>query len=88
MSGMEAVAAIMVLVGFLGGVMTGIIVIVSVASRREDRHYSLTGKAPDATCEGTRWLAGVGVRGDRFLSSRMRPDEPDEGGRNHREPER
>jgi len=80
MGGVGAVVAIMVLVGFLGGIMAGIILIVSVASRREDRRYSLTSKAPDATCRGARWLTGARVCGDRFLSSDMRQDQPDELG--------
>ncbi len=65
MHGFE-VAAIMLLIGFLGGVLAGIVVIVSVASRREDRYYSLTGEAPDAACRGARWLVGMGARGSGF----------------------
>lgn len=72
MGGVEATAVIMLLVGFLGGVMVGIIVIVSVASRREDRRHSLTGEAPGPASEGARWLTGVGVRGDQFVSAGLR----------------
>lgn len=59
-------AAIMLFAGFLGGFVVGVIVIVSVASRREDSLYSLDGEAPDAACRGTRRLTGVGVRGSGF----------------------
>lgn len=69
MSNLEAVLAVMALVGFLGGVMVGVIVIVSAAFRHEDKRYSLTGKAPGPACEGARWLTGVGVRGDDYLSA-------------------
>jgi hypothetical protein len=61
-----ALAAIEILVVFLGGIMAGIIVIVSVASRREDAHYSLDGEPPDAVCRGTRRLQGAWVRGRGF----------------------
>lgn len=66
MGSTDALMAIGLLVGFLGGVMVGIIVIVSSAYRREDRHYSLDGMAPDAICRGTRRLTGTWVRGHGF----------------------
>jgi hypothetical protein len=63
MSGIEAAAAIFVLIAFIGGVVLGVIVIVSIASKREDRLYSLTREAPDAMCRGARLLVGAGTRG-------------------------
>jgi hypothetical protein len=51
-----------VLVIFLGGVALGILVIVSVAIKREDRKFSLTHDAPDAATRGARVLTGVGCR--------------------------
>ena len=59
-----ALAAILLLAGFLGGVMVGIIVIVSAASRREDTHYSLDREAPDAACRGARRLNQAWIRGE------------------------
>jgi hypothetical protein len=66
MGSTDALMAIGLLVVFLGGVMAGIIVIVSAAYRREDRHYSLDGMAPDAACRATRRLTGAWVRGHGF----------------------
>ena len=66
MGSTDALMAIGLLVGFLGGTMTGVILIVSAAYRREDRHYSLDGAAPDAVCRGTRRLTGTWVRGRGF----------------------
>lgn len=64
--GEDAIAAIMFLVGFLGGVVVGIIVTVSVASRREDSLCTLDGEAPDAVCRGARRLTGMGALGSGF----------------------
>lgn len=64
MSGLEAAVAIFLLIAFIGGVVIGVVVIVSIASRREDRLFSLTGQAPDAVCRGARRFTGVWTRGD------------------------
>jgi hypothetical protein len=82
MGGVDAVAAIMLLVGFLGGVMAGIVVIVSVASRRDP----LTEEAPGPMYAGARRVNGVGVRGYRSDSTGRRPDES--GKANRQEPYR
>lgn len=63
MSGIGVAVAIFSLVAFIGGVVLGVVVIVSIASRREDRLYSLTGEAPDAVCRGARRLMGAWTRG-------------------------
>ena len=63
MSGTGVAVAIFLLIAFIGGVVLGVIVIVSIASKREDRLYSLTRQAPDAMCRGARLLIGVGTRG-------------------------
>lgn len=63
MSGIEAAMAIFLLIALIGGVVIGVVVIVSIASRREDRRYSLVEEAPDAMCRGARRLMGVGTRG-------------------------
>jgi hypothetical protein len=64
MSGIEVVVAIFLLIAFISGAVIGVVVIVSVASRREDRLYSLAGEAPDAMCRGARRFMGVWATGD------------------------
>jgi hypothetical protein len=64
--------AIFLLIAFLGGMFVGVIVITSLASRREDDLHSLTGKAPGPACEGTRRLTGAHTRGSGFVSSTIR----------------
>lgn len=54
------IAAIVAL--FLGGVVIGILAVVALGVRREDRRYSLTGEAPDRLSRSTRRLNGVGRR--------------------------
>lgn len=66
MGSIGALMAIGLLVGFLGGVVVGVILIVSAAYRREDRYYTLDGAAPSAACRGTRRLTGAWVRGQGF----------------------
>lgn len=63
MGGIDVGVAILLLIAFIAGVMGGIVIAASVASRREDRLGSLTGAAPDRTCGGARLLIGAGVRG-------------------------
>ncbi len=58
---MVAVAMGTILV-FGTGVIVGIITMVAVAVRREDRRHTLMHEAPDAVTRGVRRLAGVGVR--------------------------
>jgi hypothetical protein len=48
---------------FLGGVVTGVIVVVALAVRREDRSYSLAGDAPNRMSKSARRLNGFGRRG-------------------------
>ena len=64
--------AIILLIVFIAGAMGGVVLVVSFASLREDRRYSLTGEAPGPVCAGARWLTGAGVRGDRFVSAGLR----------------
>jgi len=47
---------------FLGGVVIGVIAVVAVAVRREDRCYSLTAAAPSGLAKSMRRLNGVGSR--------------------------
>ena len=48
---------------FLGGVVTGVIVVIALAIRREDRRYTLIREAPDRISRSVRRLTGVGRRG-------------------------
>ena len=54
--------AILFLIVFLFGIMFGIFVIVSRASNREDKNYSVKGDPPDQACSGTRKLVGFSHR--------------------------
>lgn len=65
MGGIDAGVAILLLIALVAGIAIGIVVVVSIASRREDRLFSLDGKAPDAACRGARLLTGVTMRGPR-----------------------
>jgi hypothetical protein len=80
--------AILILIVFIAGAMGGVILIVSLASIREDRHYSLTGEAPDSACAGARRLTGAGVRGDRFVSAGLRGDKNGNEDKQGQEPDR
>jgi hypothetical protein len=44
---------------FLGGVVMGVIAVVAIAVRREDRRYTLAVEAPDRLSRNTRRLTGV-----------------------------
>jgi len=48
---------------FLGGVVTGVIAVIALAIRREDRRYTLVREAPDRVSRSARRLTGVGRRG-------------------------
>ena len=64
MSGNEAMA-ITALAGFLGVITFGVLVLASVASRREDHRLSLSGTAPDLVTRVGRILMRVGQSGNR-----------------------
>jgi hypothetical protein len=61
-----ATVAYLILSVFLGGVTLGIIAMVAVAVRREDRLYSLSGAAPGAAARGARFLTRFGGAGSHF----------------------
>jgi hypothetical protein len=61
-----ASVAYWILAGFGAGVASGVIAIVAVAVRREEKRYSLSGAAPDPVAGGVRWLTGFGSAGRRF----------------------
>ena len=47
---------------FIAGVVMGVIAVVAIAVRREDRRYTLAVDAPDRLSRTTRRLTGVGRR--------------------------
>jgi hypothetical protein len=56
MAGVVIASAVSV---FLGGLVTGVIVVIAIAVRREDRRYTLAVEAPDRLSRNTRLLIGV-----------------------------
>jgi len=67
MSGSSAAAvAYLILAVFLGGVTLGVVAMVAIAVRREDRLYSLSGAAPGAAARGARWLTRYGGAGTHY----------------------
>ena len=62
---LEAIMAGVVVVAvavFIAGVVMGVITVVAIAVRREDRRYTLAVDAPDRLSRTTRRLTGVGRR--------------------------
>jgi hypothetical protein len=59
MAALIALAAIGV---FAAGIFAGVIAVVSVAIRREERKFTLTSQAPDNVTRAGRLLNGVYVR--------------------------
>lgn len=59
---MTAVELLAIGVVFITGVITGVVVLVSVASRREDRRQRLSREAPDSWSVAGRFLTGLYVR--------------------------
>ena len=47
---------------FFGGIVVGVITVVAVAVRREDRAYTLLGDAPSRMSKSARRLNGLGRR--------------------------
>ena len=66
MSSNGASIAYLILAVFLGGVTLGVIAMVAIAVKREDRLYSLSGAAPGAAARGTRWLTRFGSAGTHY----------------------
>jgi hypothetical protein len=59
---MAGIGITVIIALFLGGVVTGVIVVVALAVRREDRSYSLAGDAPSRLSRSARRLNGFGRR--------------------------
>ena len=66
MSGSAAAVAYLILAVFFGGVTLGVVAMVAIAVRREDRLYSLSGAAPGAAARGARWLTRFGGAGTHY----------------------
>ena len=67
MNGSSAASvAYLILAVFFSGVTLGVVVMVAVAVRKEDRQYSLSGAAPGAVARGARWFTGFGGAGSHF----------------------
>jgi hypothetical protein len=60
-------SAITALIDILFGIMIGIVLSASWASRREDQCRSLLSVAPDAICAGVRVLNGLYTSDDGYL---------------------
>ena len=63
MNGSAAWVAYLILAAFFGGVTLGVVAMVAIAVKREDRLYSLSGAAPGAAARGTRFLTRFGGPG-------------------------
>jgi hypothetical protein len=59
---MAALIALAAIGLFATGIFAGIIGVVSVAIRREERNFTLTSEATDGVSRAGRWLNGVYVR--------------------------
>jgi hypothetical protein len=66
MSGSAASVGYFILAAFFGGVTLGVVAMVAIAVRREDRRFSLSGAAPGAAARGTRWLTRFGGAGTHY----------------------
>lgn len=61
-----AAVAYLILATFFGGFWLGVVAMVAVAVRKEDRLYSLSGAAPGAAARGARWLTRFGGAGTYY----------------------
>jgi hypothetical protein len=59
---MAALIALAAIGLFAAGAFAGIIGVVSIAIRREERNFTLTSEATDTVTRAGRWLNGVYVR--------------------------
>jgi hypothetical protein len=62
---MAALIALLAICLFATGAAVGIIGVVAVAIRREERNLTLTNAAPDQVASAGRWLNGLYVRAPR-----------------------
>ena len=66
MSGSAATVAYLILAMFLGGFMLGVVAMIAIAVRKEDRLFSLSATAPGVMARGARRLTGFGAAGTRI----------------------
>jgi hypothetical protein len=66
MSSSAASVAYLILATFLGGVTLGVVAMVAIAVKREDRRFSLSGVAPGAAARGARFLTRFGGEGTHY----------------------
>ena len=66
MSSSAASVGYFILATFFGGVTLGVVAMVAIAVRREDRQYSLSGAAPGAAARGARRLTRFGGAGSHY----------------------
>ena len=76
-SAMTNVELLVIAVVFTTGVITGIVCLVSMASRREDRRARLSREAPDSWALAGRFLTGLYVRRPGDDTPRRRPPDDD-----------
>jgi hypothetical protein len=62
-----AAVAYLILAVFWGGFSLGVLGTIAVSIRMEERRFSISGAAPGAAAEGTRWLTRLGGSGHHFL---------------------
>ncbi len=67
MAGSAASAGYVFLAVFMSGAVVGVIAMVAIAIRKEDRRYSLLGAAPGVAARGVRRLTGFGGSGAGFV---------------------
>jgi hypothetical protein len=78
---MDAVIALAGIGVFVAGIVAGVIAVVTVAIRREERNLTLTSGPTDTMTRTGRWLNGVGVR-----TARRSPPMPGQAGDPHAVP--
>ena len=71
----DQATAVLTLIVFLFGIMIGLVLSVSWASRLEDSRYSLSGPAPSALAEGVRVFQRCCTPRDRPSGNGRRPDQ-------------
>jgi hypothetical protein len=59
---MTAIVAVAIVIIFVFGMIAGIVILVSVASHREDKRLRLSREAPDRTTLAGRYLTSLYVR--------------------------
>ena len=66
MSGSAVSVLFLTLAVFFAVLMLGVVAMIAVAVRKEDRLFSLSAAAPGAMARRARWLTGFGGAGSHF----------------------